>query len=139
MRRIIFSILLTLIIGSVQAAKVSVKVIALFADKAWFVSGTEPGGAPGSKKIVRIRKPGRGLMLAMDPRIPDEHEYFEFALTDVDNIRNVRWYINNELIATTNKPLYNWKISRGKFSTRAEVTFDNSETIVTQEIEYRVN
>jgi aspartyl protease family protein len=56
MRRIIFSIVLTLIIGSVQAVKVSVKVIALFADKAYLEIG-------GKQKIVNIGETFEGVML----------------------------------------------------------------------------
>jgi len=56
MRRIIFSILLTLIIGSAQATKVKVKVIALFADKAYLEIG-------GNKKIVNIGETFEGVLL----------------------------------------------------------------------------
>lgn len=107
----------------------------------WFIPGTGPEGTAATlAKEIRIRKPSKGLMLAMDPRIPDEHEYFEFSLTDAANIKNVKWFINNQLMATTDKISYNWKLSKGAFTTRAEITFNDAiKPIVTEEIEYKVN
>lgn len=106
----------------------------------WFISGTVPSGSVKSASKLRIRKPSNGLMLAMDPRIPDEHEYFEFALTEREDIKNVRWYVNDKLIAVTDGPKYNWKVSKGKYKTRAEIILDgNDSIIITTVVEYRVN
>ncbi|MFH2043606.1 MAG: transglycosylase domain-containing protein [Pseudomonadota bacterium] len=105
----------------------------------WFAPGTRADGTAAKAKEVRIRKPSKGLMLAMDPRIPDEYEYFEFALTDADDIKNVKWFINKQLVATTDSIKYNWKVMKGEFTTRAEVSFNGSiRPIVTEEIEYKV-
>ncbi|MDG9666523.1 transglycosylase domain-containing protein [Hahella sp. CR1] len=106
----------------------------------WFLPGTTPGDINKDTGEVRIRKPSKGLLMAMDPRIPDESEYFEFALTEADNIASVKWFINGQLIATTDKPTYNWKLSKGDFSTRAEIAFtDGAQPVITEEIQYRVN
>lgn len=106
----------------------------------WFISGTSPSGRVKLATELRIRKPSNGLMLAMDPRIPDEYEYFEFALSKVQGIKNVRWFINDKLIATTDGPKYNWKVSKGEYKTRAEVLLDGKGSIIkTAIIEYRVN
>lgn len=105
----------------------------------WFIPGTGPADTAALAQEVRIRKPSKGLMLAMDPRIPDEYEYFEFALTDTADLKNVKWFINNKLVATTDKLTYNWKVSRGEFTTRAEITLNGSiRPIVTEEVEYKV-
>lgn len=42
----------------------------------WFVSGVGPNTIASTSVEVRMRKPSKGLSLAMDPRIPDDHEYF---------------------------------------------------------------
>jgi penicillin-binding protein 1C len=43
-------------------------------------------------------------------------------------------------VAITHKPRYNWKLARGEFSTRAEVTLENSTApAVTEEVSFRVN
>lgn len=106
----------------------------------WFVAGTEPNGAEVSPDNLRIRKPGKGLMLAMDPRIPDESEYFEFALTAIDNLKSVSWFVNDRLVATTEKSTYHWKLSKGRFSVRAEIVFsDSQQPVVTEIVEFLVN
>ncbi len=108
----------------------------------WFLPGTVPAKGDGGAvaKTIRIRKPSKNLMMAMDPRIPDEFEYFEFALNDSKNIGNVKWYINDRLIATTNSPIFNWKVSRGDFTTWAEVTLkDGGQPVTTEEVKYKVN
>ncbi|MCF8049787.1 MAG: transglycosylase domain-containing protein [Desulfobacterales bacterium] len=105
----------------------------------WFLTGTGPT-APEGQKVVRIRKPSNGLMLAMDPRIPDNCEYFEFALTDIQALGKVRWFINDKPISVTKKPAYNWKLSRGNFRVRAEVYLKGRDApVTTEEVEYRVN
>jgi len=105
----------------------------------WFVPGTWPI-PPEASKAVRIRKPSNGLMLAMDPRIPDDREYFEFALTDVQNLDKVRWFVNGRPISVTTKSTYDWKLSRGQFTMRAEVFLEGRDAPVpTQEVAYRVN
>lgn len=106
----------------------------------WFISGTAPTGKEKLTAKLRIRKPSNGLMLAMDPRIPDEYEYFEFALSEGQDIKNVRWFVNDKLIAITDGPKYNWKVSKGDYKTRAEILLDGTDSVIkTAVIEYRVN
>ncbi len=106
----------------------------------WFISGVGPDTKTNTPAEVRIRKPSKGLSLAMDPRIPDDHEYFEFALADLEEIERVQWFVNGRLIATTKSPNYNWKLSRGKFSAYAEVLLKNDHPPVkTDVVQYRVN
>ncbi len=106
----------------------------------WFLPGTEPSGNGAPEEDIRIRKPSKGLMLAMDPRIPDDAEYFEFALSEVEHLKSVKWFINGELIATTDKLTYDWKVAKGKFIAQAEIVFsDQRPSVRTEEINYRVN
>lgn len=106
----------------------------------WFISGTKPTGNVQLTSELRIRKPSNGLMLAMDPRIPDDHEYFEFALTERTDIKNVHWYVNDKLISITKGSKYNWKVSKGNYKARAEVLLNGKHSFIkTAEIEYRVN
>ena len=48
----------------------------------WFVSGTTPLENAVESDRIWLRKPSKNLHMAMDPRIPDEYEYFEFALAE---------------------------------------------------------
>lgn len=105
----------------------------------WFVPGTGPM-ASEAPLAIRIRKPSNGLMLAMDPRIPDDREYFQFALTAIPNLGKVRWFVDDQPISVTSKPTYNWKLSRGNFRVRAEVFLEGRDTpVTTEEVAYRVN
>lgn len=108
----------------------------------WFLPGTYPAlarvGAPA--ETIRLRKPSKNLMLAMDPRIPDQAEYFEFALNETGTVKKVEWYINDLLVGVTDRPTFNWKVSRGKFSTRAVVTLkDAARPVTTEAVGYQVN
>ncbi len=106
----------------------------------WFVSGTGPEKLPMSDNKIRLRKPSRGLSLAMDPRIPDEHEYFEFSLSKLENVERVRWFVNEKLMATTNISRYLWKLSPGKFTARAEVLqVGQIVPVKTDTVKYQVN
>lgn len=106
----------------------------------WFILGTKPTGNVQLTSELRIRKPSNGLMLAMDPRIPDDHEYFEFSLTERKDIKNVHWYVNDKLISITKGSKYNWKVSKGNYKARAEVLLNGKHLFIkTAEIEYRVN
>ncbi|OZG75255.1 penicillin-binding protein [Hahella sp. CCB-MM4] len=106
----------------------------------WFISGTLPQENSQDIEEIRIRKPSKGLLLAMDPRIPDESEYFEFALTDIADVESVNWFINDKLVATTQKSTYLWPLSRGEFRTRAEVVITgHPQSEITETIEFKVN
>lgn len=90
-------------------------------------------------KDIRLRKPTNGLLLAMDPRIPDEYEYFAFEVSNADNIKEVNWYIDDKFIAKTQNNLYDWKVERGTFQVKAKVWIDgNKYPIETKEVEFQV-
>ncbi|TQV66503.1 penicillin-binding protein [Exilibacterium tricleocarpae] len=106
----------------------------------WFVPGTSAQPAATTAVTLRLRKPSPGLLLAMDPRIPDSHEYFEFAVTEADDIRRVDWFVNDTLVATTAGPRYAWPLRRGQFTARAEViTGAGAEPVKTAAVSYRVH
>ena len=86
----------------------------------WVVPGTGSEKLPMSDTKVRRRKPNRELSLAMDPLIPQDHEYFEFLLPKLENVERVRWFVNEQLIATTNISRFHRKLSLCKFTTRVE-------------------
>jgi penicillin-binding protein 1C len=71
----------------------------------WFVAGTGPGQASVDAAALRLRKPSKGLLLAMDPRIPDDQEYFEFAVAGNNGIEFVDWYVNEQFVGRTPRRL----------------------------------
>ncbi|MBL1141030.1 MAG: penicillin-binding protein [Proteobacteria bacterium] len=107
----------------------------------WFIPGTLTSlKAETEKKNIRIKKPGNGLMMAMDPRIQDDHEYFEFKLTEINNVENIRWYVNGEKVGETANNIFHWKLHRGKFVAYAEVLVKGENMpIITENVSYKVN
>ncbi len=105
----------------------------------WFVAGTLPEGRMQTTNLIRLHKPSKGLKLAMDPRIPDQHEYFEFAISDRTNIIEVRWFVNDNLIAATTGPKFNWKVARGDYRARAEIQLTGAASVIeTETVNYKV-
>lgn len=87
----------------------------------WFVPGTLPTRHIEAFDTVRIRRPGNGMQLAMDPRIPDAQEAFEFQLTRNDTIERVVWLLNGRILARTSGPNYLWPLQHGQYALQAQV------------------
>lgn len=83
----------------------------------------------GSLGSVRIQSPTPGLHLAMDPRIPDELEYFPFQLASVPATSTVEWILDDEVLASTsgNEPSYLWRVSRGSHELRVRLWHDGMD------------
>jgi len=110
----------------------------------WFIagSGPQPADRPADQQegTIRLRKPTHGLMLAMDPRIPDEDEYFEFRTSSSDRIRKVEWFVNGMAVGESRDNAYHWKVSRGHFTVMARVWLNREkQPIETEPVEYQVN
>jgi len=70
--------------------------------------------------------------------IPDEREYFEFALSDVA-VQQVSWFVNDRLVGTSDQRSYPWKLSRGEFTTHAEIVLRGSaKKLRTPKVSYTV-
>lgn len=94
----------------------------------WFAAGTAPNTTlsiveerPRDAGKPVLRKPSDGLRMAMDPRVPDSLESFEFSLDSQPSVQSVHWYLNGEHLATTQSNTYSWPLSRGKHVLYAEV------------------
>jgi penicillin-binding protein 1C len=89
----------------------------------WFATGAEPliAGIHADKKPIVMIQPSPGLQMAMDPRIPDDHEAFSFKLSGVPDNSSVDWYVDDKLIATTSSDHYLWPVSRGNHTAMAKV------------------
>jgi penicillin-binding protein 1C len=96
--------------------------------------------AESSKLMPRIRKPSQGLNIALDPRIPDEAEYFEFELAAVDGVTRVDWYVNDKLLASTKSAKVLWQVNRGEFKTHAVVWREGDDrALQTEAVSYVVH
>jgi len=90
----------------------------------WFV----PDTAPQPEKQIKVAsyhhkfewvQPTPGLQLAMDPRIPDDHEAFEFVIDGAMDTDQVEWVLNSKHIANTKGGRYLWPVERGQHRLQA--------------------
>ena len=87
----------------------------------WFVSGAAKVLPEEPSLVLRIRQPYSGLEMALDPRIPDDREAFEFQLNEQEGIQKVQWYLNGELLAQSRGPNYLWRVTEGRHRLQATV------------------
>jgi len=104
----------------------------------YFLPGTriETTAKPEGLKIAR---PTEGLQIAMDPRIPDQYEKFDFSLNQTQDVKHVDWFVNDVLVGSSTDNVYNWPLEKGKHTTYASVFLkDQVKPIKTQPIHYVV-
>ena len=90
----------------------------------WFAPGTEPESRPTpqpSQKRPYLQRPSHGLQLAMDPRIPDHHEAFQFQMANLPEGSMVNWYVDGKHAATTPSRNFLWPLSKGSHRAMARV------------------
>lgn len=95
--------------------------------KEWFIQGTEPQGENevSADAVFRFIKPVNGLEMAMDPRIPDKDEAFEFLLDGVDNHDRVTWTLDGHELGQAMGGHYLWTLQKGKHVVEASVYKNN--------------
>ncbi len=90
----------------------------------WFAPGTEPESRPTPQPFHRrpyLQRPSHGLQLAMDPRIPDDHEAFQFQMANLPEDSTVNWYVDGKHAATTLSRNFLWSLSKGPHRAMAKV------------------
>jgi penicillin-binding protein 1C len=108
----------------------------------WFMPGATPDKpakeVDKDEEIVAMIQPSSGLLLAMDPRIPDDHEAFMFKLSGVKDNSKVEWYVDKKLTAVTDKGDYLWPMSRGGHTVIARVIVSDKIKSETQAVTFLV-
>jgi penicillin-binding protein 1C len=112
----------------------------------WFAPGTRPDTATFEEPAapVRFQKPSPGLLLAMDPRIPDESEFFEFSLSCPQEVANkighVTWIVNGKSIGFSQKPEFLWPVTKGAYTAEAVIHLTGENTpIRTKAVVFQVH
>lgn len=82
------------------------------------------------QKPFMMVHPSPDLQMAMDPRIPDDHEAFPFKLSGVPEGASVDWYVDNRLMATTSQDNYLWPMSRGDHTAIARARVEPEGSIL---------
>jgi len=80
-----------------------------------FVPGTKPddGVYVATEERRGFLKPVNGLEMAMDPRIPDQDEAFEFVVLGADASELVEWSLDGKSLGTTRGGSYLWQVRAG--------------------------
>jgi penicillin-binding protein 1C len=100
-----------------------------------FIAGTAPISIPNAVENVEtslyLRQPNQGLQLAMDPRIPDDHEAFKLVLSDIPLAADdtIEWVVDDKVIGTTTAHTrhFLWYLSRGAHIAQARVRPSQAE------------
>lgn len=107
----------------------------------WFVPGSEPAREKPAltppSGAIKIARPSEGLMLALDPRIPDTLEAFEFAL-NIQDVDSVRWIVDGKNVATTTTAKYSWPLNRGRHVLYAELIEAQGTSRYTEAVSFTV-
>ncbi len=105
----------------------------------WFLPVTKVTHDAAKETVARIRKPTNGLRLAMDPRVPDNYEVFEFKLNKIQGMEKVSWFVNGKKVGSNTTETFQWKIKKGDFKLMAKITYRNKAEIVwTRQVDYSV-
>ena len=93
----------------------------------WFVDGRYSGKVVKAERdgALRIEKPRSGLQLAMDPRIPDSREAFEFVLSPIKGLDQVDWYLDGQLLGSSKSTRYTWPLQPGRHRLWARAQMEN--------------
>jgi penicillin-binding protein 1C len=107
----------------------------------WFAPGTEPEAEKPMQSACKrpyLQRPSQGLQLAMDPRIPDDHEAFQFQMANLPENASVNWYVDGKSAATTTGT-YLWPLSKGPHRAMAKVwTADSESPVETASVKFMV-
>ena len=101
----------------------------------WFINGSESRRQLIENDVsvtptAAFVQPTNGLHLAKDPRIPDEHESFRFALSSIPPGAEVDWFVNGDRVAKTTTAEYLWPIASGRHLISASVHLSESKTVI---------
>jgi len=107
----------------------------------WFVPGTVPVRAvvaAAAKIEYRLLQPTAGLLVAHDPRIPQEFEALPMQVAPVSSLQRVEWYVDGKLAASTTGTSYTWPLQHGAHTVHARM-WTGADSHNTDEIRFHVN
>jgi len=106
----------------------------------WFIKGKFP--TTTANKIVNndyyITQPTNNLIMATDPRVPQNLQAFNFKLNQYnDNIKSIQWILNDILSGiTTNNNTHQWQLKKGKYKLYAKIFFKNKKNLKTKTVSF---
>ncbi|MBU1193304.1 MAG: transglycosylase domain-containing protein [Proteobacteria bacterium] len=108
----------------------------------WFIARTRAQDLSSEKtipkNIIQLKQPAYGLRLAMDPRIPEDKQAFEFYIEGITEKQRVCWMIDNSPARTTLGGKLCWNLEKGDHLLTAMVLDGNTPVFETKPIPFYV-
>jgi penicillin-binding protein 1C len=104
---------------------------------------SEPAAAPAPALVdgsgVSLSQPTPGLLLAMDPRIPDDLEAFPFRVT-APRMDRIEWLVDGEVVARggSDAAEYLWRLRPGRHTAQARVWQGSGRFAETEPVSFEV-
>jgi penicillin-binding protein 1C len=79
-----------------------------------FAAGTKAAAPSPPKSSIELIRPTEGLLMALDPRIPINHQKFRFELAGLAEGDEVEWILNKKPLSRSTSPYYLWELQKGR-------------------------
>lgn len=77
-----------------------------------------------------IVSPADGVMLAVDPRVPQQHQSYPFSVSFLPEDASIVWFVGEKPQPATREDTFFWRLEKGSHTVRAEMTLKNGEKIL---------
>lgn len=91
----------------------------------WLRPGDVPAAQARATRPLEMVRPTEGLQLAYDPRVPADHQKFRFEIGGLTQGARISWYLNGEMLAQSQAPIYLWPVQRGRHRLQARIINDD--------------
>lgn len=82
----------------------------------------------GDPAAPAIATPENGVELAVDPRVPAEHQAYPFTVSGLSDGDRARWFVDEKQVAETDRATFFWRPEKGCHTVRAQIVFANGGT-----------
>lgn len=80
-----------------------------------------------------ILSPADGVMLAVDPRVPEQYQQYPFSVSFLPEGARIVWVVDENPSASLQNDTFFWRPETGSHTVRAEITLKNGEKIFLSE------
>lgn len=80
-----------------------------------------------------ILSPADGVMLAVDPRVPEQYQQYPFSVSFLPEGARIVWIVDENPSASLQNDTFFWRPEKGSHTVRAEITLKNGEKILLSE------
>lgn len=77
-----------------------------------------------------IVSPADGVMLAVDPRVPKQHQSYPFSVSFLPEGAGIVWFVDEKPQPAAREETFFWRPEKGSHTVRAEMTLKNGEKIL---------